>query len=70
MSRIYWDSMVFIYWLENHPDSSPGVLQPPSKPRVPELMIKAAAADLGIPCVHSRYAILTRPIDDAHAHHD
>ncbi len=19
MSRIYWDSMVFIYWLENHP---------------------------------------------------
>lgn len=20
MSRIYWDSMVFIYWLENHPE--------------------------------------------------
>ncbi len=53
--------------LENHPDSSPGVLQPPSRPRVPELMIQAAAADLGIPCVPSRYAILTRPIDDAHA---
>lgn len=20
MSRVYWDSMVFVYWLENHPD--------------------------------------------------
>ena len=50
--------------LENHPDSSPGVLQPPSKPRVPELMIQAAAAGLGIPCVPSHYAILTRAIED------
>ncbi len=23
MSRVYWDSMVFIYWLENHPDYAP-----------------------------------------------
>jgi choline dehydrogenase-like flavoprotein len=53
--------------LENHPDSSPGVLQPPSRPRVPELMMAAAAADLGIPCVPSRYAVLTRPIDHPHA---
>ena len=29
--------------LENHPDSSPGVLLPPSKPRVTELMIQAGA---------------------------
>ena len=28
--------------LENHPDSSPGVLLPPAKPRVTELAIKAA----------------------------
>lgn len=25
MSRIYWDSMVFIYWLENHPVYAPKV---------------------------------------------
>jgi len=53
--------------LENHPDSSPGVLQPASRPRVPELAIQAAATDLGIPCVPSRYAVLTRPIHDRHA---
>jgi choline dehydrogenase-like flavoprotein len=53
--------------LENHPDSSPGVLQPASKPRINELAIQAAATDLGIPCVPSRYAVLTRDIDDAHA---
>ena len=53
--------------LENHPDSSPGVLQPPSRPRVAERMMQSAAADLGIPCVPSRYAVLTRPIDDPHA---
>ncbi|MGH9600698.1 MAG: type II toxin-antitoxin system VapC family toxin [Terracidiphilus sp.] len=23
MSRVYWDSMVFIYWLENHPTYAP-----------------------------------------------
>ena len=23
MSRIYWDSMVFVYWLENHPTYAP-----------------------------------------------
>jgi choline dehydrogenase-like flavoprotein len=53
--------------LENHPDSPPGVLQPASRPRVPELMMQAAAADLGIPCVPSRYAVLTRPKPHAHA---
>ena len=25
MSRIYWDSMVFVYWLENHPAYAPRV---------------------------------------------
>jgi len=53
--------------LENHPDSSAGVLQPSPKPRITELMIQAAAKDLGIPCVPSRYAVLSRAIDDAHA---
>ena len=23
MSRVYWDSMVFVYWLENHPTYAP-----------------------------------------------
>jgi len=53
--------------LENHPDSGPGVLLPPAKPRIPELAIQAAARDLGIPCVPSRYAILTRDMPDPHA---
>ena len=33
--------------LENHPDSSPGILHTPPKPRVTELMIKAGANALG-----------------------
>jgi len=27
MSRVYWDSMVFIYWLESHPEYSARVEQ-------------------------------------------
>ena len=53
--------------LENHPDSSPGVLQPASPPRINELAIKAGAEALGVPCVPSRYAVLTRDIPDKHA---
>lgn len=53
--------------LENHPDSSPGVLQPPPKPRVPELIMQAAAREFNIPCVPSRRAILTRPKPHPHA---
>ncbi|MEY4965623.1 MAG: hypothetical protein RL274_1206 [Pseudomonadota bacterium] len=49
--------------LENHPSSSPGVLMPAPKPRVTELMIAAAANDLGIPCIPSHYAVLSRDID-------
>ena len=25
MSRVYWDSMLFIYWLEDHPEHAPRV---------------------------------------------
>jgi choline dehydrogenase-like flavoprotein len=53
--------------LENHPDSSPGVLLSPAQPRIGELMIKAGANALGIPCVPAHEAILTRPIDNPHA---
>lgn len=50
--------------LENHPSSSPGVLHDPPKPRIHELLIQAAAADLGIPVVPTRTAILTRDMPD------
>lgn len=53
--------------LENHPDSGPGALQPSPRPRITELMIKAGAEALGIPCIPSRYAVMSRPIDDPHA---
>lgn len=53
--------------LENHPDSSPGILHAPPRARVPELLMKAACDDLGIPCVPSRRAILTHDMPDADA---
>lgn len=53
--------------LENHPNSPPGVLQPPPKPRAYELMLKAACDDLDIPCIPAHYAILTRDLDDRKA---
>ncbi|MDP6993770.1 MAG: GMC family oxidoreductase [Woeseiaceae bacterium] len=53
--------------LENHPDSSPGVLHKPPAPRVGELLIQAGCRDLDIPCVPARRAVLTRPIDNRSA---
>ena len=53
--------------LENHPDSSPGVLHKPPAPRVGELLIQAGCRDLNIPCVPARRAVLTRPIDNRSA---
>ena len=50
--------------LENHPDSSPGVLHQPPAPRVGELLIQAGARSMGIPCVPANRAILTRRIDE------
>ncbi len=50
--------------LADMPDSSAGVLQPPPKARVPELLIAAAANKLGIPAAPMHRAILTRPLDD------
>ena len=49
------------------PDSAEGVLQPPAKPRVYELLVKEAAEKLGIPMVPLRRAVLTRAIDERQA---
>lgn len=53
--------------LDDVPDSSPGVLQPPPQPRVPELLLSAAARKLGIPTAYMRRAVLTQPLDQRQA---
>ena len=53
--------------LDDMPDSSPGVLQPPPVPRVPELLLSAAAKKLGIATASMHRAVLTRPLDDRKA---
>ena len=50
--------------LENTPDSSPGCLLPPPKPRVSDLLIAQRAQGLGIPVVAGHRAVLTRKLDD------
>jgi choline dehydrogenase-like flavoprotein len=45
--------------LENTPDSSPGVLLPPPKPRIGELLAQQRAKKLGIPVVPIHRAVLT-----------
>jgi choline dehydrogenase-like flavoprotein len=49
--------------LENHPSSSPGVLQPWVGARAAELFVKAGANALGIPVEPARRMILTRDQD-------
>ena len=49
--------------LDDMPDSSNGILQPPPKPRVPELLVEAAGKKLGLPVVPMHRAVLTRPKD-------
>ena len=49
--------------LDDMPSSSEGVLQPPPTPRVPELLIAAAAKKHGITAVPMHRAVLTQPLD-------
>lgn len=49
--------------LENTPNSSPGVLLPPPKPRVSDLLVKQRAARLGVPVVAGHRAVLTTRLD-------
>ncbi|HTU52075.1 MAG TPA: GMC family oxidoreductase [Acidobacteriaceae bacterium] len=52
--------------LENLPD---GKFQPPPTPRCYELLIQKACKDLKIPCIPSRLAVLTRPLNNRPACH-
>lgn len=49
--------------LENTPRSSPGVLQPPPRPRATELLAKKACDPLGIPVIPAHLAIMTQRQD-------
>lgn len=50
--------------LDDMPPSPEGVLQPPPTPRVPELLVAAAAKKLGISAAPMHRAVLTRPKDN------
>ncbi|MEJ0086179.1 MAG: GMC family oxidoreductase [Pseudomonadota bacterium] len=49
--------------LENTPNSSPGVLLPPPKPRVSDLLTRQRAAKLNIPVIPGHRAVLTQRLD-------
>jgi choline dehydrogenase-like flavoprotein len=49
--------------LENTPNSSPGCLLPPPRPRVSDLLIAQRAKKVGIPVVAGHRAVLTQPLD-------
>ena len=49
--------------LENTPDSSPGVLQPPPAPRAEELLTQHVCRELDIPVVPAHLAIMTQRQD-------
>jgi len=49
--------------LENTPNSPEGVLQPPPKGRVGDLMTQKAGKKVGVPVVPIHRAVLTRPLD-------
>jgi choline dehydrogenase-like flavoprotein len=49
--------------MENIPDTPPGILQPPPKPRVGEMLAKKHAAKLGVPIHPIHRAVLTAPLD-------
>ena len=54
---------------ENIASAPDGIFQPPPKPRCNELVVKQTCDKLGILCVPSRMAILTRPLNGRPACH-
>ncbi|HEY7642954.1 MAG TPA: GMC family oxidoreductase [Steroidobacteraceae bacterium] len=49
--------------MENTPNSSPGCLLPPPKPRAGELLIRKHAKKLGVPVIAAHRAVLTQQLD-------
>jgi choline dehydrogenase-like flavoprotein len=49
--------------MENTPNSSPGVLLPPPKPRAGEMLIGKNAKKLGVPVVAAHRAVLSQKLD-------
>ena len=49
--------------MENTPDSPPGVLQPPPKARIGDLLTQKAGKKVGVPVVSIHRAVLTKPLD-------
>lgn len=49
--------------IANAPNSSPGVLLPPPKPRLGELMAKKSGKKSGVPIVAAHRAVLSQPLD-------
>jgi choline dehydrogenase-like flavoprotein len=49
--------------MENTPNSSPGCLLPPPKPRAGELLIRKHAKTLGVPVIAAHRAVLTQQLD-------
>ena len=54
---------------ENIPSAPDGIFQPPPKPRCNEVIFKRACDKVGIRCIPSRMAILTKPLNDRPACH-
>ena len=49
--------------IENTPDSPPGILLPPPKPRLSDALFVHHARKLGIPAIAGHRAVLTQPLD-------
>jgi choline dehydrogenase-like flavoprotein len=58
------ESYIGVFGTEENISSAPdGVFLPPPKPRCSELLIKKGCDKLGIPCIPSRLAVLTKPLN-------
>jgi choline dehydrogenase-like flavoprotein len=55
--------------IENIPSAPDGIFQPPPKPRCSEVVAKRACDKIGIPCIPSRLAVLTKPLNGRPACH-
>src|SRR5256886_3387635 len=54
---------------ENIPSAPDGIFLPPPKPRCTDLLVKKGCDKISIPCVPSRLAIITRPVNGRAACH-